>query len=300
VDNAIPVQGPVIPSPTVDSSVEPKSSSKSGMYLLIAFLVILILGLGGTVAYFLFFKGTDTDDTNGNGGGTVSQTCTYGGATYDAGESFDATDGCNTCSCTDGEVVCTLVACETPPVEPDTQTVEMTFDGPTGTDTYNISFIVPDGEVNVVYPDPDSYPMPYLSAASLDGGTYYIGISHPYESFYATYSSVEKRTIQNTYHELGDVYYFPIDMNSYSDSFPEITAQTHVGYGVDNRVSLTQECSDGGMSSAEPPCGRHGILGDWDDEWPFLSITCVFEKGSENLQICDGVLNSLHVLYTEK
>lgn len=38
--------------------------------------------------------------------------CTYDGEPYKAGESFPSTDGCNTCSCTDGgKVVCTLRAC---------------------------------------------------------------------------------------------------------------------------------------------------------------------------------------------
>ncbi|HSN97342.1 MAG TPA: hypothetical protein VLS89_03555 [Candidatus Nanopelagicales bacterium] len=40
-------------------------------------------------------------------------TCEYGGQVYDIGESFPAGDGCNVCTCTaDGEVVCTLVACD--------------------------------------------------------------------------------------------------------------------------------------------------------------------------------------------
>ncbi len=37
--------------------------------------------------------------------------CSYSGEFYDDGESFDAEDGCNTCSCVDGNVVCTARAC---------------------------------------------------------------------------------------------------------------------------------------------------------------------------------------------
>lgn len=45
--------------------------------------------------------------TGGNGGD-----CTYDGQTYEAGETFPDTDGCNTCSCgEDGSVACTTKAC---------------------------------------------------------------------------------------------------------------------------------------------------------------------------------------------
>ena len=36
----------------------------------------------------------------------------YGGQSYRPGDSFPATDGCNTCSCNpDGQIACTLIAC---------------------------------------------------------------------------------------------------------------------------------------------------------------------------------------------
>jgi hypothetical protein len=39
-------------------------------------------------------------------------TCSYGGKTYRAGDSFPSSDGCNSCSCgADGLVACTLRAC---------------------------------------------------------------------------------------------------------------------------------------------------------------------------------------------
>ena len=44
-------------------------------------------------------------------------TCEYNGETYSVGDSFDAADGCNSCSCEDesGEamVACTMIACDT-------------------------------------------------------------------------------------------------------------------------------------------------------------------------------------------
>lgn len=52
-----------------------------------------------------------------NGRGTCgwmmrSCTCSYGGKTFQAGDSFPASDGCNTCSCgNDGQTSCTKRAC---------------------------------------------------------------------------------------------------------------------------------------------------------------------------------------------
>ncbi|MFH2019515.1 MAG: hypothetical protein ABII80_02800 [bacterium] len=37
--------------------------------------------------------------------------CYYNGVTYQAGEGFQDTDSCNWCSCDDGEVACTTMAC---------------------------------------------------------------------------------------------------------------------------------------------------------------------------------------------
>ena len=38
--------------------------------------------------------------------------CAYDGVRYEVGDSFPATDGCNTCSCqSDGSIACTEIAC---------------------------------------------------------------------------------------------------------------------------------------------------------------------------------------------
>ncbi|MCB9639008.1 MAG: hypothetical protein H6727_08965 [Myxococcales bacterium] len=38
-------------------------------------------------------------------------TCTYNGVVYGHGGVFPATDGCNSCSCYNGQVTCTKIAC---------------------------------------------------------------------------------------------------------------------------------------------------------------------------------------------
>ena len=42
---------------------------------------------------------------------TGKKDCNYNGVDYKDGEGFGADDGCNVCSCDDGFVKCTLIAC---------------------------------------------------------------------------------------------------------------------------------------------------------------------------------------------
>jgi len=37
--------------------------------------------------------------------------CFYNGITYQNGDGFQAEDGCNSCSCDNGQVACTMMAC---------------------------------------------------------------------------------------------------------------------------------------------------------------------------------------------
>ena len=62
----------------------------------------------------------DTCDPNNGGadcGGLCkpADQCFFGGKFYKNGEAFGSTDGCNTCSCANGTVRCTLRACPPPP-----------------------------------------------------------------------------------------------------------------------------------------------------------------------------------------
>ncbi|MBR57523.1 MAG: hypothetical protein CMH54_05615 [Myxococcales bacterium] len=55
---------------------------------------------------------TEEECTKGCSGDDCPVTCEYEGATYNAGESWDASDGCNTCTChEDGMIACTLMLC---------------------------------------------------------------------------------------------------------------------------------------------------------------------------------------------
>jgi hypothetical protein len=48
---------------------------------------------------------------DGTGKCVIPSTCDYNGMTHQHGESFPSDDGCNQCSCYNGQVMCTLMAC---------------------------------------------------------------------------------------------------------------------------------------------------------------------------------------------
>lgn len=42
----------------------------------------------------------------------IPYSCTYNGQTYQSGQGFAAADGCNSCSCQNGQIACTTMACD--------------------------------------------------------------------------------------------------------------------------------------------------------------------------------------------
>ena len=74
--------------------------------LIVVILVTLLLGI--LLGYYI--RGSQSGgpiDLN-----PIAKSCQYGGKTYKSGEGFTADDGCNSCTCIDGNVGCTLMACE--------------------------------------------------------------------------------------------------------------------------------------------------------------------------------------------
>jgi len=66
--------------------------------------------LGLTLAAAMLCAGCLESSTGSSGGG-----CEYDGESYEAGDRFPSTDGCNTCACdSDGSVSCTLIGCGVP------------------------------------------------------------------------------------------------------------------------------------------------------------------------------------------
>lgn len=74
-----------------------KSSSKVFLDSIFRVLFLFLVAAGTYVAYIKF----------GPGGAS----CTYNGVIYDAREVFDSEDGCNKCTCLEGNVACTMMIC---------------------------------------------------------------------------------------------------------------------------------------------------------------------------------------------
>ena len=108
-------------SSTSRAEVESTSSSSSDECsrekILNVVLLIMVFVLLGLFAYLFFTdrlvvgieNPLSKPETNQE---EVADYCLYDGVQYANDEGFPSSDGCNTCSCTNGEVVCTLMACE--------------------------------------------------------------------------------------------------------------------------------------------------------------------------------------------
>ena len=79
--------------------MDKKDQRTSKLQAVIITLCTVIVGLSSYIYYI------STKDNN------TAQRCEYNGWAYADGESFAAEDGCNTCVCSNGEVVCTEMAC---------------------------------------------------------------------------------------------------------------------------------------------------------------------------------------------
>lgn len=80
--------------------MEDKDKKIDKLQAVIITLCTVIVGL----ASYIFYISNTADDSTGN-------RCEYNGWAYTDGESFSASDGCNTCTCSNGDIVCTEMAC---------------------------------------------------------------------------------------------------------------------------------------------------------------------------------------------
>ena len=80
--------------------MDDKDKKISKLQAVIITLCTVIVGLASYTFYL-----SNAGDT------ATKQRCEYNGWAYTDGDSFLSIDGCNTCSCSDGEVFCTEMAC---------------------------------------------------------------------------------------------------------------------------------------------------------------------------------------------
>ena len=77
-------------------------------------LAVRLLTLTAVPAFVVVVLAAGCDSTALMGGPDGSTTCTVGGTVYEDGATgIKASDGCNTCSCTHGQLACTLLGCPT-------------------------------------------------------------------------------------------------------------------------------------------------------------------------------------------
>ncbi len=97
--------------PTTNTTEVPPKKKISKKLIIILAILFPILCIVLTVgAYFVYISTQIINEP---------VVCDYNGEVYKHGDSFDSTDGCNTCSCGDnGDIACTEMACEEPSPEP--------------------------------------------------------------------------------------------------------------------------------------------------------------------------------------
>lgn len=87
-------------------SQEKEELSPIVTFFILILIIVFFGGLGGLYYWY-----------NSNGGkfkteaSAETQVCIQNGVTFNDGASFDATDGCNTCRCSNGQVICTTDDC---------------------------------------------------------------------------------------------------------------------------------------------------------------------------------------------
>jgi len=74
--------------------------------------IVLLDTIFNTDLPIKYTSGTTSTQVNYDINEGELKTCEYNGETYTENDSFDSTDGCNTCGCSNGQVICTLIECE--------------------------------------------------------------------------------------------------------------------------------------------------------------------------------------------
>lgn len=108
------------PAPTItDSDIFPKPP-QNNLFKIIFIISLIIFVLTATVLAFVYFKNQNSSPTTNSQPSTInnptptttSDTCFLNDKTYQAGETFTATDGCNTCTCvSQNNISCTDKEC---------------------------------------------------------------------------------------------------------------------------------------------------------------------------------------------
>ncbi len=264
-----------IESQPIETSNTKKSSSMGKIIAIVLILAIFLLGLVAVAAMVL--PGLLDNDPTLSEEETIS--CSYNGASYSVGQGFDATDGCNSCSCgSDGEVICTQIACneetdsedQTPPSSEST-TKEYEVDLEDFFSILNIKTIIPknmtatsDTEASVTLSN---------SKASLT-------IENRPEYYNIHVDEIAKFDLTNLNSNFADLYKFQID----ATTFKYISGP-----------SFDEACPNLG-EMLSPTCGINGIIFQNDAA---IYVECTADT-VEDSKICDQILAKMEVTRTAK
>lgn len=121
--------------PYLDDDKDSSSDEKSGpniAKIFFFFSLVVFLSVLGLIAYNLFKDQSSLPTTQLPPPALTSPTqvpagsCVLNDKVYEFGESFSAADGCNTCTCAEGQKIsCTEMACEATPIEDSTTSAQM-------------------------------------------------------------------------------------------------------------------------------------------------------------------------------
>jgi hypothetical protein len=95
---------------TIVPQQQKNSTSKLLILVLVIFCLLLLCILVAGGGFFLLSRNKETD--NAQETPQTTQECTFNNKTYEDKESFQASDGCNVCRCSDGSISCTEVDCK--------------------------------------------------------------------------------------------------------------------------------------------------------------------------------------------
>ncbi len=93
------------------SKLDQQTFNKKFLFITVLLILFIIIILG-IIFFLVFSKLQDNNiDNNTDNESIITNQCDYENETYQDGDKFPDKDGCNTCTCTNGEIACTEIYC---------------------------------------------------------------------------------------------------------------------------------------------------------------------------------------------
>lgn len=256
----------------ISESIPEEKTRSNKLLIIIGFLVLLIIVLLGILAVWLFNKDTE----GGSSDDATQKNCVYAGVQYSNGARFDATDGCNTCTCENGSVSCTEIDCTQEDEEDDTKEVSFSLEGDADAVIpipFSLDFLasIPN-DANVDTSRNTTETASPRQEVVISGDTYELSLYLFYDAEVTSFASAE---------ELGKHTQFK---SLYRGSDANNTIHNYL-----NELTQDESCMYIGKEF-DPPCGTPAIS---LEENIFFFAEC--KADARNVSICDDIMSSLAV-----